>query len=107
VFEGGAWRVRTPLGVLPYPGEAQPPAGRVRLLLRPDGFRRTPKGAATFEIAGRITEVSFRGARQRLILDTGGLPIQAEFGSQERLPSAGESIHLYFAPSQVLHILEG
>ncbi len=103
---GGRWWVQTPLGRLPYPGEGRPPAGRVRLLLRPDAFRLNPAGAAAFQITGRIEEISFRGARQRLLVQTETTRLQADFSGQAALPPVGASIRLFFDPSQALHRLE-
>ncbi len=102
--EGGAWRVQTPFGVWPYPQGAAASPGRARFLLRPDGFSLHPEGGVS--LRGRVLQVSFRGALQRLLLQTEGGRVQADFGARAALPAAGEPLTLWCDPAQALHRLE-
>ncbi|GAB4533660.1 MAG: ABC transporter ATP-binding protein [Anaerolineales bacterium] len=109
IFEGyldpQGGRLQTPFGVWPFPLEAAPAVGRVRFLLRPDGFTLTPLGAASLQ--GTVRSVSFRGARQRLHLQIGEAVIQADFRARQALPGAGEMLTLWFEPAHAVQVLEG
>lgn len=103
--QGEAWGIQTPFGVFPLPGEGAPPAGRVRFLLRPDGFTLTPGAPCSLE--GVLREVSFRGMRQRVVVQVDGGHIQADFGARVMLPAVGAPITLWFWPQEALQVLAG
>ncbi|RMF49830.1 MAG: ABC transporter ATP-binding protein [Anaerolineae bacterium] len=111
IFEGqvhtreGRLVVQTPFGVWPYPQDAAPASGRVRFLLRPDGF--TLSSGASVSLQGIVREVSFRGARQRALVEVAGQRIQADFGTRQALPVAGTPITLGFEPETAFQVLEG
>jgi ABC-type Fe3+/spermidine/putrescine transport system ATPase subunit len=89
----GVYQALTPLGNFPVNTTIQ---GNVDLLLRPDLTGLDDKGSLTLN--GVITEVSFRGSRQKLSLLVNDIPLTFEYTTQVTLPDPGTDMTINLDP---------
>jgi ABC-type Fe3+/spermidine/putrescine transport system ATPase subunit len=100
VHQDGRRVVETPVGTLPAENQD---LGEVTLLIRPDSMRTDNSGSYT--LAGRVSEISFRGSIFRVIIEIKGHPLTFDFISNTKLPQEGDDIELSFEPEQALQFL--
>jgi ABC-type Fe3+/spermidine/putrescine transport system ATPase subunit len=91
--------VSTSLGDFPIKNSIQ---GEANLLIRPDTVRLDDKGPLTFH--GLITEVSFRGSRQRMIIVVNRIPLTFEFPFSLTLPEVGAEISISIDPDSAMKL---
>ena len=83
------------------PGDAKLPE-EVVVLLRPDSARLVAAdGAAPNKLAGRLTNVSFRGRFQIMTIEVGESRLRFELDQSEELPAPGTAIHVAVDPAGV------
>ncbi len=92
--------LRTPFGRVAAPQNSAAP---FKLLIRPDQARLTPYGDAS--VAGRLTQQTFRGNLWQARIEICEQEYQFEFPASVALPKLGETIWLYFNPTELLQIL--
>jgi ABC-type Fe3+/spermidine/putrescine transport system ATPase subunit len=76
--------------------------GEVTVLIHPNGM--TIGSEESFQIAGKIVGLTFRGNTCRMTLEKSGTVLNFDFLSSEMLPKIGDTIYLNFDPSQSLHL---
>lgn len=89
----------TPLGDFPIDTQYQ---GEVTVLIHPNGI--TPGSKESFQLAGKIVELTFRGNICRVTADISGVQLNFDFLSNEALPQIGDTIYLNFDPNQSFHL---
>jgi ABC-type Fe3+/spermidine/putrescine transport system ATPase subunit len=96
--------IETALGVFPLPA-SQPDIqdGEFTVLLRPDLVEAGRAGS--YQIAGKVQVVSFRGGTSKVSITSNGLRLEFEFPSSTDLPAPGEKLVLSFDPDEALQIL--
>ena len=87
--------INTPIGYLPINKNM---AGKVTVLIRPDSA--TLDQHKTFQISGKVIDISFRGTITRVVLlvdnqlDKSKIKLTFEFSSNQPIPETGEHISL-------------
>jgi len=76
--------------------------GKVNLLIRPDMAKMDDKGP--LRIKGIFTGLSFRGSRQRIILEVNHIPLIFELPSFITLPNPGSEITISIDPHSAIQI---
>jgi len=89
----GVYQALTALGSFPVNSTIQ---GNVDLLLRPELTGLDDKGSLTLN--GLVTEVSFRGSRQKLSLLVNDIPLTFEYPTQVTLPDPGNYMKINLDP---------
>jgi putative spermidine/putrescine transport system ATP-binding protein len=101
----GRWVAETPAGALPVAAaaggeqawtEGQP----VTVVVRPEGVRVAPNGVKA-DLAGPISEKSFRGSRNVVVLRVGEAELTVTVPAGEALPMVGEALSLTLEPEAV------
>jgi ABC-type Fe3+/spermidine/putrescine transport system ATPase subunit len=100
IHQDGKRNVETPVGLLPAGNQD---LGEVTLLIRPDSMRTDNSGSCT--LAGKVSEISFRGSIFRVIIEVNGHHLTFDFLSNTKLPQEGDTIELSFEPEQALQFL--
>lgn len=100
---GDSNRVHTRLGRLEFASaQVMPGSKEVVVLLRPDSARLVAAdGAAPNKLAGRLTNVSFRGRFQIMTIEVGESRLRFELDQSEELPAPGTAIHVAVDPAGV------
>jgi ABC-type Fe3+/spermidine/putrescine transport system ATPase subunit len=95
----GIYQAFTPLGNIPVNSTIQ---GDVHLLIRPEITSLDEQGPIT--LSGVITEVSFRGSRQKLSILVNDIPLTFEITSQVTLPTPGSNMKISLDPLKMVKV---
>jgi ABC-type Fe3+/spermidine/putrescine transport system ATPase subunit len=95
----GIYQAFTPLGNIPVNSTIQ---GDVHLLIRPEITSLDEQGPIT--LSGVITEVSFRGSRQKLSILVNDIPLTFEITSQVTLPTPGSNMKISLDPLNMVKV---
>ncbi|MBN2148590.1 MAG: ABC transporter ATP-binding protein [Anaerolineales bacterium] len=101
-IQDGQSHADTALGKIPLPPS---PAGPAQVLIRPDSADIGDH--AGYLIQGRLVERSFRGHRQRVMVEAYGQRLVFDFPSAAQLPAEGNQVTLSFDPLQALRVFPG
>jgi ABC-type Fe3+/spermidine/putrescine transport system ATPase subunit len=95
----GIRQITSPIGNFPVSTTL---LGEVNILLRPDMARLDENGPLV--LSGEITDVSFRGSRQRVTIVVNHLLLNFEFPFSLALPSIGSEIFISITPDSAVKI---
>jgi ABC-type Fe3+/spermidine/putrescine transport system ATPase subunit len=99
--------INTPIGYLPIEKNM---TGKVTVLIRPDSATRDQH--KTFQISGKVIDISFRGTITRVVLlvdnqlDKSKIKLTFEFSSNQAIPEIGEHISLRFDPKNAIQLFQ-
>ncbi len=93
----GMKTARTSIGDFPLDTQLE---GQVQLLIRPDMARLDDQGPCLLH--GTLVAVSFRGSRQRAIIDIGSIQLNFDFPPVASLPKLGSEIILSLDPREAI-----